>query len=231
MHLPQLDSLERFLDVSFNQKGLLGLALVHSSYLHENPGTFSESNERLEFLGDAVLGMVVAEELFARNPHWPEGRLTQARAALVQGESLAGIARGLYLGRYLYMGKGEEAGGGRERPTNLAGAFEALVGALFLDQGYGSAQQFVLRVLAQELSRVGSTSAVKNPKSTLQEAVQAKGLPTPTYRIVHVSGQDHARQFTVEVTVDGKVVGRGVGSRKSQAEQEAAAESLRAMGE
>ena len=128
-------TLEEALGVRFRDGGLRRLALVHSSYLNENPGEHPESNERLEFLGDAVLGMVVAEELYGANPSWPEGRLTQARAALVQEATLAEAARSIGLGKMLRMGRGEEAGGGRERASNLSAGLEAVIGAVFLDQG------------------------------------------------------------------------------------------------
>ena len=223
------ESLEEKTGVSFRDKGLLDLALVHSSYLNERPGAFPESNERLEFLGDACLGFAVAEELYRRHPDWPEGDLTGARSALVRGETLADVAARLDLGRFMYMGRGEEAGGGRDRPTNLAAAFEALVGALFLDQGYEAARDFVLKVLAESLATLGERVVHKDPKSALQEVVQARGQDPPVYRIVEVSGLEHARQFTAEVAVAGRVMGRGTGARKSEAEQRAAGEALRRM--
>ena len=229
--LRQHESLEATLGVTFAEKDLLRLALAHSSYLNEEPGVFPQSNERLEFLGDAVLGVVVAHELYHRHPEWPEGELTEARSALVRWETLAGAAKSLRLGPHLYMGKGEEAGGGRERPSNLAAALEALVGALFLDQGYEAARDFVLRVFLRELSTVGRHPVAKSPKSALQEIVQGRGMPPPSYRIVDAVGSEQARRFTAEVTVDGRVVGLGTGTRKSQAEQEAAAEALKTMDE
>ena len=229
--LRESDPLEAALGVSFQREDLLRLALAHSSYLNENPGTFPQSNERLEFLGDAIIGAVVAHELYQLYPEWSEGELTLARSALVSGETLAGVAEGLKLGRYLYVGKGEEAGGGRERPTNLAAALEALVGALFLDQGYDATRGFVLRLFSAELSTLGRRSVVRNPKSALQEAVQGRGRSTPSYEIVEVSGEEHAPLFTVEVTVDGRVLGRGTGARKSQAEQAAAADALKDLGD
>ncbi len=227
----EIESLEVALGVSFRQPDLLRLALTHSSYLNEHAGTFSESNERLEFLGDAVLGAVIAQELYRLHPAWPEGGLTQARSDLVQGDSLAGLAMGLGLGGHLYMGRGEEAGGGRQRPTNLAAAFEALVAALFVDQGYEAARDLILRVFADELSAENHQAAAKNPKSALQEEVQGIGHPLPSYEIVEVKGEGHAPRFTAEVTVAGRVVGRGTGSRKSQAEQAAAAAALAALGD
>ena len=219
--------LEEALGVRFRDTGLRRLALVHSSYLNENPVEFRESNERLEFLGDAVLGMVVAEELYGANPGWPEGRLTQARAALVQEATLAEAAREIRLGEMLRMGKGEEAGGGRDRSSNLSAGLEAVIGAVFLDQGYDVAREVVLRVLAKGFSSLDEPQMSANPKSALQEAAQAEGLPSPTYRIVHEEGADHDRLFVAEVTVGDEVAGRGEGKRKSLAEQAAAVEALR----
>ena len=223
--------LEAALGFSFRDRALLELALAHSSYLNENPGVFPESNERLEFLGDALIGAIVADELYRRHPGWPEGELTDARSAVVRGETLAGVAARVELGRHLYMGRGEEAGGGRERPSNLAAVLEALVGALYLDQGYQAARDFILGVFSPELSTLGQRVVPKNPKSALQETVQAMGLDAPTYEIVDVSGADHSRRLTAEVKVDGRVLGRGTGARKSQAEGNAAAEALEALGE
>lgn len=231
MHLRELGPLEDALGVVFRQKDLLNLALAHSSFIHENPDVLPLSNERLEFLGDAVLGTATAGELYERYPDWPEGELTLARSALVRGETLAVAAEGLGLGEQLYMGRGEEAGGGRKRAANLAAAFEAVVGALFLDQGYEVARDFVLRVLSDELSDLALSGVPGNAKSVLQEALQARGQPAPSYEIVEVAGQEHARQFTAEVTVDGEVAGRGTGARKAQAESAAAAEALKALGE
>ena len=223
--------LEEALGIRFRDAGLMRLALVHSSYLDENPGEYPKSNERLEFLGDPVLGMVVAEELYGVNPDWPEGRLTQARAALVQEATLAEAARGIGLGAMLRMGRGEEAGGGRERASNLSAGLEAVIGAVLLDQGYEAARDVVVRVLGERLSSLGEPEMSANPKSALQEAVQAEGLPSPKYRIVHEEGADHDRLFVAEVTVGGEVAGRGEGKRKSLAEQVAAMEALRRMGD
>ncbi len=226
----ELNEVEAALGVSFGDKDLLCQALVHSSYMNENPGEFPESNERLEFLGDAVIGVVVAAELFLLYPDWPEGELTHGRSVLVRGEALARVADSLELGKYLYVGKGEERAGGRRRMNNMAATFEAVVGALFLDQGYQASRGLVLGLFADGLETLGLPNVQRSPKSALQEVVQAKGLPPPSYRIVGSEGEDHAPQFTAEVVVDGDVAGRGVGSRKSLAEQEAAAEALRAMG-
>ncbi len=217
---------ERQLAVAFEDAGLLRTALVHSSYVNEAPDRAAESNERLEFLGDAVIGAVIAEELYRDRPELREGSLTQRRAAVVQGGTLARAARDLSLGECLLMGRGEEAAGGRERDGNLANAFEAVVGALFLDQGYGAARDWVLSALGNYLN---APDRQRNPKSELQEALQARGLPLPEYRIVAESGKDHARTFTAEVLVDGRTAGTGAGPRKALAEREAASAALESL--
>lgn len=224
-----LDGLERRLGVAFRDKDLLRLALVHGSYLNENPDAFPESNERLEFLGDAVIDTVVAEHLYSRNPGWSEGELTHVRSTLVNGEALSDVARGMDLGRYLHMGKGEEAAGGRDRRNNLAAALEALVGALFIDQGYGPARDFVTGAVLREMSRTAGGSAPRNAKSALQEAAQSQGRATPSYRTEQSGGTDHAPVFTAEVSVDGRVLGHGTGSRKADAERAAAAQALHTL--
>ncbi len=223
--MQQLQELESRLAVSFVDKGLLATALTHSSYLNENPGVVAESNERLEFLGDAIIGSVIGEELYRLHPEWTEGQLTQARSVLVSGPTLSRVARGLGLGDSLEMGAGELAGGGSERSGNLEAALEAVAGALFLDQGYDAAREFVTRVLAQEIDGLEPVH-LKNPKSVLQETVQARGLAPPRYEIVQATGADHAPRFTAEVSVDGEVVGRGDGVRKADAERRAAAAAL-----
>ena len=227
--MPDHDSLEERLDISFNDKNLLTQALVHSSFLNENPGVFTESNERLEFLGDAIIDSAIAAELFSTYDSWPEGMLTSGRASLVQGDTLARVAGRLGLGEYLQMGKGEEAAGGRNRSNNLAATFEAVVGAHFLDCGYNAAADLVLRLLKPELSELTEPGASPNPKSSLQEAIQARGQTAPSYRIVKVDGQDHARRFTAEVVVNGEPIGTGTGSRKALAERAAADDALKTM--
>ena len=224
-------SLESAIGASFRDQDLLRLALVHRSYLNERPDAAPDSNERLEFLGDALVGMVVANELYQRHPDWSEGELTRARAQVVRGETLALVAERLQLGRYLFMSRGEEAGGGRERERNLAAAFEALVGAVLLDRGYEQAGELVLRVLSEEMSTLAADGLPQNAKSALQELVQGQGHPSPIYRIVEVTGEDHAPMFTAEVTVADNVAGRGTGARKAEAEQAAAADALEGMGE
>ena len=228
--MSQTDSLEERLRVSFKDPSLLRLALTHRSYANEARSPVAESNERLEFLGDALIGLAVAREVYERYPDRPEGELTALRSALVRGETLARIADSVELGRHLIMGKGEEASGGRGRPSNLATAFEALVGALLLDSGYGVAAAFVIRAASDEMLAADRRRDHKSSKSLLQELVQRGSVAGPSYRVVEVSGEDHTRLFTVEVSVAGEVVGRGMGPRKALAEAEAANEALRAMG-
>mgnify|MGYP001358511338 CR=1 FL=1 len=215
-------ALQTLLGVHFNDLGLLGRALVHRSYLNENSGERSQSNERLEYLGDAVIDLVVANHLYNAAPHASEGELTLKRTQVVRGESLAGVARRLGLGRYLFMGHGEIELGGEDRDSNLADVFESVVGAVFLDQGYQVACGLVERVLAIELGGVLRAGVRKDPKSVLQELLQANGLPLPRYRVAATTGPDQAKEFTVEVLVDGSVAGIGSGLRKLEAERSAA---------
>lgn len=218
--------LEQALGLQFDDKSLLQQAFVHRSYLNENPGFKLGSNERLEFLGDAVLGFVVAEHLYQLLPDLPEGALTSLRAALVKSETLARMARRLGLGAYLFLGKGEEASGGRTRPTILASTFEALVGAILLDQGLDASRRFVLSNLQDELARAVREKSEKDFKSRLQELAQGRWQVTPTYRTVSAEGPDHERIFTVEVLLAGKPVSQGVGRNKQSAEQDAARQAL-----
>ena len=224
-------ALETALGVELHDRRLLELALVHDSYLNESAGAADESNERLEFLGDAVIGAAAAHELYRRNPGWPEGRLSEARSELVRDETLARVASRLDLGDRLRMGRGAASDGGRGRPSVLASAFESVVGAVFLDRGYPEAEALALRLLAPEMSRLERPSTALNPKSALQEALQATGAAPPTYSIVDVAGEDHARQFTAEVSLDGRVLGSGTGPRKSTAERRAAEAALAALSE
>ena len=212
-------------------EGLLRTALLHSSYLHEHPEEGVESNERLEFLGDAVLGFLVTEDLYLRSPGLPEGQMAVLRSALVSGQCLVKVARGIGLGAHLVMGAGEERSGGRERDSNLAGALEAVLGALFLDQGYRRCRQVVRRLLGRVLRRLAREGVTPDPKSRLQHALQARREPLPRYRTVEMVGPEHARRFTVEVESGGQVLGTGTGPRKALAEQEAAREAVQRLGQ
>lgn len=230
--LGNMDDLQDFqngLGVHFESLELLQQAFVHRSFLNENPGFPLSSNERLEFLGDAILGFVAAEFLYKRFPEMSEGELTNLRAALVRTETLARIARRLLLGGYLYLGRGEQASGGRERPLILASAFEALVGAVYLDQGLETVREFLLQQLEPELHRAIRLKLSKDFKSMLQELAQGKWQVTPVYETVAVGGPDHAREFTIEVRLGARVVGTGRGKSKRKAEQEAARQALEVL--
>ncbi len=219
--MADLAALQKALGVSFNDLSLLEQALVHGSYANENPD-IAASNERLEFLGDAILGLIIAEELYQRFPQYSEGELTKIRSSLVRQDALSRMARAISLGNYLYLGKGEEASGGRRKPANLAGAFEAIIAAIFFDQGLTTVKDFVLRSADKELSQ----GVEADYKSQLQEVIQARHQQPPTYRLIETAGPDHDRTFTVEVRVGGTVLGRGSGKSKKMAETEAARSAL-----
>ena len=227
--MSNLSSLQKRLKVKFRDRLLLQEALVHRSYLNENPSFPSGDNQRLEFLGDAFLDFVAGAYLYHRFPEMREGELTSLRAALVQERSLASFAHSLNLGRYLYLGRGEEETGGRERPSLLADAFEALVGALYLDQGLEVAQEFLLRFLEPEAQRILEEEGARDYKSLLQEYSQSHFQATPVYRTVEEQGPDHAKEFTVEVLIADKVYGLGRGRSKRAAEQEAARQALESL--
>lgn len=228
--MPDLTTLQRMLSVNFKDKALLERALVHSSYLNENP-TGGTSNERLEFLGDAVLGLLVAEKLYQDFPDSSEGEMTRLRSSLVRRDALANIANSIQLGEFLSLGRGEEASGGRKKPANLAGAFEALIAAVYLDRGLVVTRRVVLKLLAEELEKATREGTAFDYKSQLQELTQAKYHSPPSYRIVEAAGPDHDRQFTVEVVAGPDVLGRGSGKSRKLAENEAARAALGRLSE
>ena len=213
---------QKNLGISFHQESLLEQAFVHSSYSNENPDFAWPSNERLEFLGDAVLNLIVTEKLYKEFPKLPEGELTGIRASLVCRDTLAELASSLKLGDWLLLGRGEEANGGRAKASNLANALEALVGALYLDQGLVKARRFILRQLKPELEEIKAGKTTSNYKALVQELIQGQKRPTPIYRLVEATGPDHSKQFTAEILVDGEALGRGTGKSKKVAESQAA---------
>jgi len=227
--LNDLASLQSALHLSFRDPFVLQQALVHRSYINESPDSPLASNERLEFLGDAVLGFVVAEEIFQRFPDLAEGELTKLRSALVRGETLSRIALSLGLGDYLYLGHGEEESGGRQRPRNLSCAMEAVIGAVLVDSGLDAARGFILRLLEEDLERAIEEKLVADCKSRLQQIIQSERRMTPVYRTVEEVGPDHAKTFTVEVMAGDATLGRGTGRSKRAAEMEAAREALEAL--
>ncbi|MDD4877377.1 MAG: ribonuclease III [Dehalococcoidales bacterium] len=221
-----LIDLQKTLKISFNDQSLLEQSMVHSSYSNENPDFTPIPNERLEFLGDAVLDLIIAEILYQKFFHFTEGEMTKIRAALVRRDTLARIAKNISLGKYLYLGKGEKSSGGRIKPANLAGAFEAMIAAVFLDQGFLAAKALILRLFREELHKIIESGARTDYKSKLQELLQAKGQPIPDYQIVEITGPDHDRIFTIEVRTGKTVLGTGSGKSKKMAEAEAARMAL-----
>lgn len=220
---------EKALNLTFTNKALLQRALTHRSYLNENPDYPLEDNERLEFLGDAVLDFITGEYLYHRFPEMPEGRLTNLRSALVRTETLAQFATQLDLGAYLFLGRGEEESGGRKRLAILCDAFEAFIGALYLDSGLDVVRQFVYTLIDPALQAILASATDKDAKSRLQEISQSHYQLTPIYRTVKEQGPDHAKEFTVEAVIGGKIYGRGTGFSKQHAAQAAAQEALRVL--
>jgi ribonuclease-3 len=220
--LANLKTLQQVLGIQFKDLSLLQQALVHSSYINENPGATLTSNERLEFLGDAILALVVAKKLYDDYPLFSEGEMTRLRSALVRRTTLANIARTISLGDYIYLGKGEEASGGRNKPANLANTMESVIAAIFLDQGQDAARDFIIRLLDTELKKLVSQGTWIDYKSQLQHFSQFKYKETPVYQIIEATGPAHDRRFTAEVRIGETVLGKGSGKSKKLAETEAA---------
>jgi ribonuclease-3 len=213
---------QKTLRVSFRQKSLLEQAFVHSSYSNENPDFARPSNERLEFLGDAVLNFIVTEKLYEEFPKLPEGKLTEIRASLICRDTLAELGSSLRLGDWLLLGRGEEANGGRAKASNLANAMEALIGALYLDRGLARTRRFILRQLKTEVEGIKAGKIPPNYKALVQEFIQGQKKPTPVYRLVEATGPDHRKRFTAEIMVEGEALGKGTGTSKKVAESQAA---------
>lgn len=220
--MSSLESLQQVLGVSFNDPSMLKHALMHSSYINENPSLTPGSNERLEFLGDSVLGLIITEKLYHDLPQSAEGELTKLRSALVSRDALARVAQTINLGDYLYLGKGEESSGGRQKPANLADTLEAVIAAVFLDRALAITRRFILRIFKKELEDITRRKFKINYKSRLQEIILSQGQHLPTYHVLNESGPDHNRWFTVEVRLEDTVLGHGAGKSKKQAETEAA---------
>ena len=221
-----IKELQEKLGYIFNDEAILIRALSHSSYVNENHSA-GDSNERLEFLGDSVLGLITAENFFKNYKKLPEGELTKLRAATVCEKSLAGFARQLELGKYLFLGKGEILTGGRERPSIQADAFEAIIAAIYLDGGMEAARNFVLKYIEEAIRQQQS---IRDYKTMLQEVVQRNPGEIIEYVLTGETGPDHDKRFEVEVHLNSNVIGRGIGKSKKKAEQEAAREALELMG-
>lgn len=224
--IEQLQALETILEIKMQDYSLLSRALTHRSYLNERPDDFLEDNERLEFLGDAVLDFVVGSYLYHRFPEMDEGGLTSLRAALVRTETLAGFARLLEIGPFLRLGLGEAESGGRNRNHILCGAFEAVVGAIYLDQGLDAVRTLINRLAPPALEQIVAQSLHKDAKSEFQVWAQAEFNITPRYEVIASEGPDHAKTFTSQVLIGDTVWGVGSGRSKQVAAQAAAANAL-----
>jgi len=225
-----LTKLEKSIGIKFKNHDLLGQAFVHRSYLNENPGCGLEHNERLEFLGDAVMELVVTNHLFKSYPNNPEGDLTTWRAALVNSKMLAEIASKLRFNDYLMLSKGEGQDTGRARQFILANTFEAIVGAIYLDGGFEKAEKFLEKNLLCEFKRVLEQKLYLDPKSHFQEEAQGKMGITPSYELVKEEGPDHCKNFEVGVYLNGDLIAVGKGPSKQTAQEQAAKEALKKKG-
>lgn len=220
-------TLEKKIGIKFRNEGLLTEALTHRSYLNENPKWPVPHNERLEFLGDAVLELVVSEDLYRLFPTYAEGELTSHRAALVNYIMLAQVAKEIELGNFLYLSKGEAKDTGRARDVILANALESLIGAIYSDQGYAAAQEFILKFVMPHLAEVQEKELYRDAKSSLQEIAQEKLKVTPSYKVLKEMGPDHAKIFVVGLYFGDKLIAKGQGPSKQEAEVEAAKEGLK----
>ncbi len=226
--MSELAAFQARLGYSFRDENHLRLALTHPSIAHE-ANMATEHNQRLEFLGDSVLGLVLTWQIYDKFPGADEGSLTKSRAKLVNAGSLAAHGRALGLGAHLILSRGEENTGGRDRASALADAFEALLGAIFLDGGFGAAREFILREFAAEFSALAEPAGIDNPKGELQELLQSRSPNAPQYQFVSASGPDHDRDFECAVLHDGVELARGCGKSKKAAESEAALAALQKL--
>lgn len=227
-----LDKLQSTINYNFKDIELLNTSLTHSSYANENKPKYSESNERLEFLGDTVISLVVSEYLYKRFPEFPEGELTKRRAAVVCESSLAFAARKINLGEYLLLGKGEESTGGRKRDSILGDAFEALTGAIYVDGGLKETQEYLLGLFEQEvIYALSKGNLFIDYKTELQEVLQKRTKSKIEYKVEKEVGPDHNKKFYMNVIVENKIIGSGLGRNKKEAEQMAAKQALLKIGE
>lgn len=219
------EDLAKELKIKFNDISLLQRALTHRSFLNENKSV-DKSNERLEFLGDAVLELIVSDYLFREYPDRPEGDLTSFRSAIVRTESLAVASRELGFGKYLRLAKGEEESGGRDKDYILANTFEAILGAIYMDQGYQECKDLVTKVLISKIDNIVEHRLDIDSKTKIQEMAQAKFNTTPTYVVIKESGPDHDKEYVVGIKIGKKILGKGKGSSKQRAEEAAAQKAV-----
>lgn len=229
-NVKDFSQLEKKLNLEFKNRDLLVQAFCHRSYLNENPDFKLSHNERLEFLGDAVLELVVTEWLYKNYPERPEGELTNWRAALVNAKILAEVAKKLGFNEFLLLSRGEQKEVGKARLYILANTFEALIGAIYLDQGYGACQKFIQKNLLVKLPEIIAKGLYKDPKSRFQEEAQERLKITPVYRVLEEWGPDHAKHFVVGVFLEKEMIAKGEGSSKQEAEEAAAKKALKVKG-
>ena len=223
--MQELEKLLQKLGIKFSDRNVLQKAFIHRSYLNEIKGEL-ESNERLEFLGDSILSFIISSYLYTKRPKDPEGMLTNLRSYIVKTKSLAEAAGNLKLGEYLKLSKGEDISGGRNNPQLLANTYEALIGAIYLDQGLEKTEDFIMETLIPFFTKEVESGPPKDAKSFLQELVQEEQKQSPQYKIVKTFGPDHAKQFVIGVFIKGDKVGQGQGTSKQEAEEKAASEAL-----
>ena len=226
----EFSELEKKIKVSFKDKDLLKQAFIHRSYINENPGLGLNHNERLEFLGDAVLELVVTENLYKKYPNKAEGDLTAFRASLVNAIMIAEVAQKIGLNEYLLLSKGEAKDMGRARQYILANTFEARIGSIYLDQGYDVSKEFILKFLMPQLEEIVAKNLWRDPKSVVQEMSQEHLGITPFYKVLGEAGPDHNKQFTVGIFLGSELASEGKGKSKQEAEQKAAEQALHARG-
>lgn len=224
-----MTELEKKIGLEFTNPDLLKESLTHRSYLNENPSWALPHNERLEFLGDAVLELAVTEELYVRFPDFPEGQLTVLRAALVNYQYLARVASELNLDKFMYMSRGERGDASKAREVILANAIEALIGAIYLDQGFAAVKKFTLEHILENLDEILASKSYRDAKSELQEVVQEKLRLTPSYRVIEETGPAHRRTFKIGVYFGNDLIAEGVGGSKQEAEIAAAKKALEGM--
>jgi len=224
--MTDLSKLEEIIKIKFKDKKFLENAFIHRSFLNENKKKKLISNERLEFLGDTVVSLVISSHIYKTFPKFSEGELTAIRSAVVNTKSLASSSLALSLGSYLKLSKGEEDSGGRNNPSLLANTFEALTGSIYIDSGISTAKKFLDQFLIPSIDQVLESNSYKDYKSKLQEEIQEKFKISPVYKLISATGPDHAKTFEIAVLVDEKERGRGFGHSKQEAEQEAAKSAL-----
>lgn len=222
----ELSDLERKIRVTFLNKQLLNQALTHSSFANEAQ---IPDNERLEFLGDAIIKLIVSEYIYNRFPSRPEGDLTKIRATVISDDTLAKVATRVKLGDFILLSENEKRSGGNKRKSNIANAFEALVGSIYLDSGLGKTRDFLIDFLRFEIDKVSREGYIKDYKSALQEFVQKKRWMLPQYKVISETGPKHQKEFVIGVRIKGRIIGEGKGLNKKEAEQKAAEEALKKL--